>query len=402
MATAAAPPERLARLVLVTRDGAILGSSAPLPVATPWWQDIAPVVRAAREQLGLDVTILRLLGAERDGPPGGIVTYLAEVAGPADVAPWAGQLDEHPLRHPYARPGGPAADLAWASTALAGHGLEPAGPPEQIRTWNLSSLWRLPLAGGASAWLKAVPRFFAHEGALLEALDGAAVPRLLARDGHRILLAEVAGEDLYDAALPQLLDMVELLVALQHRFLGRDAELLALGLPDWRGAALGTAVAAVLDRHRSALDAAAAATLDGFVAGLPARFAELAGCGIPDTLVHGDFHSGNVRGEGTQLTLLDWGDSGLGHPLLDQAAFLEWVPAAAIEPLRAHWQAQWRRLLPHADPGRAERLLRPLAAARQAVIYQNFLDHIEPSEHPYHRDDPLNWLQRTAGLLAAE
>jgi len=57
-------------------------------------------------------------------------------------APMAGRARHHPLRLPCARPGGPAADLARADTALARHGLVRRGT-EQIRTWNLSSLWRL-------------------------------------------------------------------------------------------------------------------------------------------------------------------------------------------------------------------------------------------------------------------
>ena len=41
-------------------------------------------------------------------------------------------------------------------------------------------------------------------------------------------------------------------------------------------------------------------------------------------------------------------------------------------------------------------LLAPLAAARQAVIYQCFLDRIEPSERPYHQGDPVLWLRNAA------
>jgi hypothetical protein len=51
---------------------------------------------------------------------------------------------------------------------------------------------------------------------------------------------------------------------------------------------------------------------------------------------------------------------------------------------------------PGCGPARAAALLAPLAAARQAVVYQHFLDHIEPSEHPYHRDDPPLWLAHAA------
>lgn len=391
-------PERQARIVLVTPDGAVQGSLAPVPVSTPWWQDIGPVVSAVRDRHGLDVTVLRLLEADRDEPPGGIVTYLAEVAQPVAADPWEGDLPDHPLRATYARPGGPDADLAWARAVLASRGLELTGPPMQIRTWNLSSLWRLPV-GGSDAWLKVVPPFFAHEGDVLELFAGEAVPQLLGHDGARVLLAEVPGEDLYDAPLPQCLSMVTLLVALQRKFTERMAELLARGLPDWRGAPLQAAIADVLRRNRAQLTATDSATLGRFVDNLPVRYAELASCGIPDTLVHGDFHPGNLRGDGERLTLLDWGDSGVGHPLLDQAAFLDRIDKDDVETVRAHWHRQWQQALPGCDPERAATLIAPVAAARQAVIYQTFLDGIEPSEHPYHHDDPANWLQTAAGHL---
>jgi hypothetical protein len=35
---------RSAELVLVTPDGAVVGRLAAVPVATPWWQDVEPIV----------------------------------------------------------------------------------------------------------------------------------------------------------------------------------------------------------------------------------------------------------------------------------------------------------------------------------------------------------------------
>ena len=143
-------------------------------------------------------------------------------------------------------------------------------------------------------------------------------------------------------------------------------------------------------------------SLDAFVDALPDRIAAIDACGIPDTLVHGDFHPGNVRGDPGRLVLLDWGDSGVGHPLLDQPAFLSRIDHDAVETVRGHWLDAWRRALPGSDPDRAARLLAPLAAARQAVIYQGFLDQIETSEQVYHRADVPDWLTRTAEILRAE
>ena len=142
--------------------------------------------------------------------------------------------------------------------------------------------------------------------------------------------------------------------------------------------------------------------LDAFVAGLGERFAAVVACGMPDTLVHGDYHPGNVRGTPFRLTLLDWGDTGVGQPLLDLPAFLAAIPAAAVAPVRDRWIAAWRARLPEADPELAASLLAPVAAARQAAIYQRFVDGIEPVERRHHDADAREWLERCAALVEGE
>jgi Ser/Thr protein kinase RdoA (MazF antagonist) len=397
-------PTRIVRLVLVDRDGEVLGALPPFPVDVPWWPDAVAVVAGARERFGVDVIVLRLLEAERPSPPGGSVTYLAEVRGdvPAGVViePWAGSLAEHPLRQRWARPGGPDADLAWADSVLEAHGRRRIGE-EQFRTWNLSSLWRLHTTDG-TAWLKVVPPFFAHEGGVLERLAGKPVPRLLGREGERTLMPEVPGEDLYDAPQPVLERMVRLLVELQADCASHVDELVALGLPDWRGEALIPAIADVVRRTANELAPEDRATLAAFVDGLPHRFRRVADAGVPDTLVHGDFHPGNFRGNAESLVLLDWGDSGVGNPLLDQAASLDRIRPNLFEAIRAVWRSEWLARAPASDRDAAAALVAPVAAARQAVIYRKFLDNIEPSEQPYHRKDPAEWLAKTASIVRSE
>jgi hypothetical protein len=199
--------------------------------------------------------------------------------------------------------------------------------------------------------------------------------------------------------VPLLEEMVNLLVELQRRWSDRVQELLALGLPDWRAPTLCAAITDVVDRTRDDISAEDRVALADLVRGLPVRFEEIASCGIRDSLVHRDFHPGNFRGEGRALTLLDWGDSGVGHPLLDQPAFFDPIPSGAVSPVRAHWLQQWSKAVPGSDPARASALLAPVAAARHAVVYRRFLDNIEPSEQPYHRADPAKWPNRTAVLM---
>ena len=357
----------------------------------------------ARERFGVEMTVLRLLAAEGRFP-GGSVTYLAETAAGVTAERWPGTLDEHPLRQPWARPGGPAADITWARGAIAIHGLTMAAPPEQVRTWNLSSLWRLPVQG-ETIWFKTVPPFFAHEGALLELLQaepGVSVPRVLAHEGRRMLLHEIPGEDLYEPPVATLRLMVSQLVRLQADWTGRTSELARIGLPDWRSERLASVIGALLDRLGAELTADEQHVLAAFTDSLGDRFGVIEQCGLPDTLIHGDFHPGNHRGDVGAPFLLDWGDSGIGHPLLDQPAFLGRVPAQSIAGIKKHWIHEWRQALPGSHPAPAAELIAPIAAARQAVIYQLFLDNIEPSERIYHADDPARWLRRTVALVEEE
>jgi hypothetical protein len=402
------PPPRIASLVLVDESGTVIGQLPAFPVATPWWQDMEAVVVGCDGRFGLRPTILRLLSAQH-GYPGGEVAYLAEVgssevaAAGAVVEPWTGTLNEQPLRLPWASVGGPAADLAWADDALQAAGRQRIGDAEQMRSWNLSSIWRLPTTDG-SAWLKVVPPFFAHEGAVIERLAGGPVPTLLGRDRGRILMTEIPGDDRYDATGEELLRMVDGLVAIQASWAGRTDELLSIGVPDWRTAFLPAAIADVVERTAGELNEAERAALDRFVGGLPARLADAEACGLPDTLVYGDFAPGNVRGDGATepMVFLDWGDSTVGQPLLDQPAFLDRTPAGEGPAIRARWEASWRAAIPGADPTMAARLLAPVAAARQAVVYRRFLDHIEPAERVYHAGDPADWLRRTVAILDGE
>jgi Ser/Thr protein kinase RdoA (MazF antagonist) len=284
-------------------------------------------------------------------------------------------MTDHPARARWARPGGVAELVAWADQHLTR-----SGEPQQLRTWNLSLVVRLPTTTGW-AWLKAVPPFMAHEGAVIEAV-GSIGPRLLARADGVVLLDDVPGEDQYDAPAGVCAEMVRRWVKVQSTSpIG-----LVPGLPDWRPASFIPMIDRLVDRPE----------LEALVADLPRRFDALDGCGLPDTLVHGDFHAGNWRGD----TLLDWGDSGIGHPLLDQPAFLHGnlMDDEKRTAARVAWRDAWHDARPGSDPDRAAELIAPIAALRAAHIFRVFLDNIEPDEHCYHRHDTEDWLQRAIAL----
>jgi hypothetical protein len=401
---------RRVRLILCNEDGTVLGTLPPFDVDTPWWPDVEPVVDSARERFGTEVIVLRLLETTTESPEmGGEVSYLAEVVGEPGVAlESADALDageDQPLRAPWARPGGVAATIAWADPRLAEIGSPRVGPTRQIKSWNLSSILRLPTADG-DVWCKSVPPFQAHEGAILAMVgdeDPSLVPPLLAAHDGTVLLGDVPGDDQWEAPSPVLHEMVRRWVGAQSRWADRTHRLAGAGIPDWRSARFTDLVGSMLARTdvRADVDPATLETLDELVTDLPRRLSSLADCGLPDTLVHGDFHPGNWRSDGTTLVLLDWGDSGIGHPLLDLTAFLPRVPDDERDGLLHSWIEAWLAERPGADPALAADLIRPIAALRQALIYRKFLDGIEPSERRYHQLDVPLWLRRAASEASA-
>jgi hypothetical protein len=373
--------KRIATLVLADATGTVLGALPPFEAREPWWQEVSDVVAAARELHGVDVTVLRLLTASQPAPPGGQVTYLAQVFAPVTVplAPYAVDLSPSPLRAPWAVPGGPAASVQWASSSL------PSGAVAvQMRIWNLSGIWRFDVDGAPVAWLKQVPVFLAHEPAVLTLVADVApglVPSVLATgDAGRTLLAHVPGEDRYGAGASFCAAVAGDLHPVQQYFATRQRALLDAGVPDRR--LDHDRLARVAEPWLDHIDG-----LDDLLDELPARLAAIAACGLPDTLVHGDLHPGNVRAtpDGRRV-VIDWGDATIAHPAFDILRLTEHLGAAAPAVI-AGWASCWRDAVPGCDPLTAVELIRPVAALRAAALYQDFVDHIEESEHPYHADD---------------
>ena len=372
--------DRLVTLVLMRSDGTVLGALPTFTATTPWWPDVAEVVETCRAIHGIDVTILRLLDVADFDPRGGMggkVTYVAELHGaaPAATTPWSAALPDDPLR---------------------------ARPAVQMKTWNLSSIWRLPTAHG-DVWLKAVPPFFAHEGAVIHALAAPTLPPLIAFDElGRTLLEDVRGVDQYEAPTDRHAAMIDALVALQAGAVGRVDEILAAGAPDWRAAPFGVAAADVVERGGGELGLDERRVLDRLVAGLDDRFRALAECGIPDTFVHGDFHTGNVRWTETGPVIFDWGDCGIGNPLLDLPPFDRNLDAEHRPAARARWIEQWTAHAPGSDAAKAVALIEPIATLRLAIIYQRFLDGIEQTERRYHEADVPQQLRDAARRATEE
>ncbi len=426
--------------MLVDPDGELLGETDPFEPASPWWQPV--------DDFGPGLQVLRLLHSDRPGPPGGHVTYLAEVtdearnirkvaekpggesrtqsadagigsrdgdigkqgvgggATPAATSRGAAgsktfpayvesAREPHPKRAPYAELGGPTASIAWAT------GLVPGTTAHQCRTWNLSAIWRLDDEHGPVAWLKQVPSFFAHEPYAISLVAGIAphrVPRLIAAGEHgRMLLAHAPGEDRYGAGTELCAEIAAAFHPIQAHLAADPAPLARI--PDARLSRTLADYVRIAEPYFEAI-----AGLRELIDDLPRRFAAIEECGLPDTLVHGDLHPGNVRTDDAgRLTIMDWGDCVLGHPAFDILRLTDADTGGGErggglpgrDRLLAEWAARWRETVPGSDPLRAVELMLPVADLRGALIYSQFLENIEPTEWPYHAADV------PAGLTAA-
>ncbi|KOX16251.1 hypothetical protein ADK67_40495 [Saccharothrix sp. NRRL B-16348] len=333
---------------LVTVGGRFVGVAEPFTVDSPWWNDVEPVTARLDRALGVTTSVLRLVGTTTTGARDGVVTYQVEADRVPDRGLSAGSpphsFADHPLRLPWARPGGPAALVEWAR----GH-VDVTGPAVQVKTWNLSCLYRLPTADG-NVWAKATPPFMADEAAvirLVASVDPSLAPGLIAAEPGRVLLAEAPGVDCWQPGA----DVVERIV------------------PRW------VAVQAALAGEPR----------------LRVRGVRVPDFGLPGTLLHGDFHPGNWRSGGV---VLDWGDAHWGHPALDAARLIGFVEPEFRPAIERAWVDAWLRHFPSSDPASALRHARPASHLVGAAVYQEFLDNIEPSERVYHLGDPEAELAR--------
>jgi aminoglycoside phosphotransferase (APT) family kinase protein len=275
-----------------------------------------------------------------------------------------------------------------------------------VKQWSISSILRFETSGG-QAWLKAVPSFFAHEGALIQLLAQLLpenLPRVLSiapKEGW-LLMDTFPGEKLaVKADVSQMAESLRLLATLQVAYATRLDDLFAAGCPDCRLATLDGELKALLARSDvlGSLNDEEVAGLTAFTAEVPDRCEALIDCGVPETLVHGDFHGANVAVSDDSLVLYDWPDACVAHPFVDLATFI----GPGLEPsirakLTEAYLEVWSRHFPTAKLEAALRLAEPLFCLHHAISHQRIVDGIEPGERWEFSGSVQLWLRR---LLAA-
>jgi hypothetical protein len=274
---------------------------------------------------------------------------------------------------------------AWLRAAATAAGREPAGPVEQVRAWAVSTVLRVPTTGGYVYFKSsAAMPLFADEAAVTAALAGmfpGAVPAPLAVDPGRGWIATAGFGDPIgpDAPVPARVDLVRDFARLQIAAAGRVGEL--SGCVDRRlGRLAGDHAGWLKGPHpRRHLTDAEYDQLQACAAALPARCAELAAHGVPDSLIHGDLHPGNAARTTSGHLFFDWTDAAIGHPFLDMFLILEEADEAAAAELRAAYLGEWSAYT-GTNLDAAWDAARVLVAAHHAVSYTSLTSAIDPPD----------------------
>ena len=253
-------------------------------------------------------------------------------------------------RPPWLTPDELSSARAWCSDQMHALKLVPAGKPAIVKAGSISIVWRQLATSGGEVFFKVVPPLFAQEPALTARLSQHRpenTPHVLAidQDLRCMLTRTVHGVDLEQTpSVDQWMATVRVLARIHIESIDRVDEFTACGCPTRAVASLPEELGPVLSEatarcasHGHPVNEDTLRTVRGMQSSLNDWAAKLAESPVPPTLVHGDFHAGNViiSQESAEPVILDWTDGAIAHPFLDLLIFLR---GRAIDRMTAHRQ----------------------------------------------------------------
>ncbi len=387
--------------------------------------NVGHINRAVGAQLGIKVTVLRCIySAAIPGVPREQRVYVLENHSPDQILPpggrWVsrGELEglvmaEHihrPLldrwfaevkggcipeqRVPWARPGWFGDAKEWIQEQLDRSGLEANRPIEQIRNWAISCILQVETSSGM-LYCKAVPDVFDYAPRLIQTLAEwypHSIPSVLAIDAKRrwALLHGFGGDTLeHEASLLLWAEVLRCLARIQMDCVGRTEILRSLGCPTLCLDEIASQVDRVLTKAGLIagvkwewLTTSEIERLQALRPRLVAACEQLSGYNLPETLVHNDFHAGNIAIQGESIVFFDWTDSSLTQPFFSLVALFDSENFVIVGPdeqawLRDAYLEAWNDYAPMEQLIKAFRLALPVGAFYHAVNHWRVLSRIE-------------------------
>jgi hypothetical protein len=294
-------------------------------------------------------------------------------------------------RSPWMRPGWFAQAQSWMQAVLEAHGHRLIGVPEQFKQFNISSLLRAETDAGIFYMKVALDlALFGHEPKLMQelgALFPQQIPAPLVIDAERRWMISADFGNMLRGTNPpyELLErMMQEYAALQIQTADMFDTLRQAGCHDRRLSVLSDQIDILLadDDCLIQLSPEEQQLWKASAPALKALCEKLASYAIPHTLVHGDFHAGNVALRGEDLLFFDWTDACIAHPFFDPPVMIEFDAAEYGEALEDAYLRCWTAFEPIERLREAYRIAKMLGYVHQAVSYLGIRNGMEPAELP--------------------
>jgi hypothetical protein len=253
----------------------------------------------------------------------------------------------------------------------------------------------------------AVLPLFVNEAVLLSRLAGsypAHIPKPLRIDPERrwMLLADFGQPMVEKASLADKETLFRTFGQIQIEAAAQVEALLAMGCLDRRLDKLTTQIEPLLNDPEATieLDEVEREHLHRLIPNLKARCEQLAGYGVPQTLVHGDLHTGNVALIEGKMLFFDWTDACIAHPFFDVMLTINWEEDAEIQVrLRDQYLSLWTAYEPMARLLELWSLAHPLFALHHAISYQHIVAGLEATAKHELIAWPSYWLRKVLNYM---
>lgn len=316
---------------------------------------------------------------------------------------------------PWTQPGWDDEASAWIHAQLEAQGIQVTGEIEILHRRAWSAFARVPTSRG-TIYYKAPAPALKFEAALTQALahwrPDCMLPLLAANFEQGWMLTPDSGVALVNliqspADISHWLKVIPLFAGVQIELAAHLAEILATGAPDRRLACLPDQYAQLLEdtgnlrvglpqglspeEHRRLLD------LRPCVAEL---CEQLAGYGLPETIVHEEIHRSNVIFGPAGYIFTDWSDCSVGHPFITLLVTLRSVAhwqeldedGPELTHLRDIYLQAWTAFAPRQDLLAAFQIAYRLGMIVRALAYHQVLGPL-PEQYKVENDAIPGWLQ---------
>ena len=290
----------------------------------------------------------------------------------------------------------------WIRAEADRNSIRIIGEIEQPHIYHWSTVMKVPTDEG-TLFFKATAGETIYEIALTEKLAGwfpEDMPELIAVDTARgWMLMRDGGEQLRASIRPTKdikpwESVIGRYAEVQIGLAGHVEEILALGIPDHRPAALPALYSQLLtDEESLMIGQEKGLTSDELkqLQNLRSRFEQICGeltaYGIPESINHGDFHDGNVLVKDGRITFFDWGDADVTHPFVSLRTWFvsmeialeleEWAPPTPeMSELLHHYLKRWKEFGSRDELFKAYELSRPVASIVKTLAWHSTISRM--------------------------